>query len=79
MAHCAEQVIRDNGCANKISLIHKRSTELTVGAGELLTLTYTSLEQCQIGGKFLLCSIQLFSEVLLCLQMLTCINGQIFW
>ncbi|KAI0213029.1 Protein arginine N-methyltransferase 7 [Lamellibrachia satsuma] len=32
MANCASQVIADNGFADKIKLIHKRSTEITVGA-----------------------------------------------
>jgi len=31
MANCAAQIIKENGYANKIKLIRKRSTEMTVG------------------------------------------------
>jgi protein arginine N-methyltransferase 7 len=34
MAVCASKVIRRNGFENKISLIHKRSTEIEVGVGK---------------------------------------------
>ncbi|XP_014600290.1 PREDICTED: protein arginine N-methyltransferase 7 [Polistes canadensis] len=33
MAACAVTIIKENGFANKIKLIHKRSTEMTVGEG----------------------------------------------
>ena len=33
MATCAKQVIQDNGMSNKIHLISKRSTDVTVGPG----------------------------------------------
>jgi hypothetical protein len=33
MSECAVKVIKDNGLANRITVIPKRSTELTVGSG----------------------------------------------
>ena len=38
MAQCATQVIADNGMANKIKLIRKRSTDLQVGPGKMKRL-----------------------------------------
>lgn len=34
MANCAEKVIRDNGFADQIKLVRKRSTYVTVGPGQ---------------------------------------------
>lgn len=34
MAKCAIKILEDNGCADKIKLILKRSTEIVVGEGE---------------------------------------------
>jgi len=34
MAECAKKIIAENGFADKITVIPKRSTELVVGKGE---------------------------------------------
>ena len=39
MAKCAVQIIADNGMAEKIKVIPKRSTEIQVGPGEKTVLS----------------------------------------
>ncbi len=39
MAKCARQVIKDNGMSDKIKVVPKRSTELTVGPGNVQTFS----------------------------------------
>ena len=47
MAECASQVIEANGMASKINIIEKRSTEVTVGPGNLsLPLNVSSTNVC---------------------------------
>ena len=46
MAECAIQVIQDNGFANKITVIGKRSNELTVGSGEFSVIIVNVLNSC---------------------------------
>jgi len=42
MAECARQGIKDNGFEDKIVLIPKRSTELTVGQGSATSNVFSS-------------------------------------
>ena len=42
MAECAKKIIADNGFANRIHIIPKRSTEIIVGEGN----DGTDLKQC---------------------------------
>lgn len=37
MAKCAREIIQQNGLGNKIRLIPKRSTDITVGRGNIIS------------------------------------------
>ncbi len=44
MAECASHVMADNGCADQIKLIRKRSTDVTVGPGHKPFYTFSILQ-----------------------------------
>jgi hypothetical protein len=52
MAKCAKKIILSNGFADKIKIIPKRSTEVTVGSGDTIYLI-SNLNKVKTGDQYL--------------------------
>jgi len=69
MADCAAQIIKENGFENKIKLIHKRSTKMTVGKDGDMTkranILVTEVFDTELIGEGALSTFRHAHEVLL--------------